>query len=142
MVAITVVLAAVVFVLVSNLSKTSDKSEEAAVTSRSPSTGILEITLVKEGDHAPYSLDLADASQPNYATISINGELCSFPAGVAENGITAPAGLDWSAGGVVRINDAGTGTGCVDQVVAGNSVSVTVSVAGTLIQSTTVDIRN
>jgi flagellin-like protein len=138
MVAITVVLAAVVFVLVSNLSKTSDKAEEAATTSRSPSTGVLEITMVKVGDHGPYNFT-ADSTDPNYAVISVNGVECD-PANAASTFPTA-----WGAGGVVRLpgpDSTAAGSGdCLDEILMGESVSVNVPVAGTLIQSTTVDIR-
>ena len=141
MVAITVVLAAVVFVLVSNLSKTSDRAEEAAATARSPSTEVLEVTLVKVGEKGPYTIsDTAcdlDAD-PSCANVTINGVLCASTA----TGVTFPAMANWAAGGVVRLDGSGTPTGCAAQVVGGDEVSVNISVAGTLILSTSIVIQD
>ena len=137
MVAITVVLAAVVFVLVSNLSKTSGKGEEAAISAKSPQPGILEIVMVTGGTHGPYTN--SDMTDVNDYTVSLNGVPCDLD-GTPDTGIVAPD--PWGPGGVLRLSSSGaTPAGCAEEVTAGATISVSVSVAGSLVYSSTVQIH-
>ena len=137
MVAITVVLAAVVFVLVSNLGKGTEAAENASASLQSPSSGVIQITLVKAGDSAPYTY----AAGASHYTVAINGSECDSDDGL-------PASID--AGSVIRIDatDANNGSddgaceGLAAFVAGAQDVAVTVTVAGSTILSSTVDVHS
>ncbi len=80
MVAITVVLAAVVFVLVSNLSKTSDKGEDAQATISSPASNKIYLTLIRGGQNSPYQVATGTTGTPASAaqdvTITVDSNPC------------------------------------------------------------------
>ena len=111
MVAITVVLAAVVFVLVSNLSKTSDKSEDVAFKADSytitPVTGGIQITMVKMGTNGPYSANTEDSTTADDVIVNVDGVPCQFGPNptAATNEYSSNFGSDgqWGSGETIRI---------------------------------------
>jgi flagellin-like protein len=144
MVAITVVLAAVVFVLVSNLSKTSDKNESASAQVTSPTSDVISITLITQGEHAPYDLTVpcsSTTSNANCAQIAINGVKCSGNdlTGAGQSGSNA-----FSVGNSVRITGTGAGgvNACKAQFTTGQAnVQVTITVAHTVIYDSPITIH-
>src|ERR1051326_814014 len=73
MVAITVVLAAVVFVLVTKLSGNQQNTQEAAsVRLSSPAAGKIYVTLVTGGANAPYAL--------NDVSVTVDSHSCGLTA--------------------------------------------------------------
>lgn len=107
--------------------------EEAAATARSPQGSVLEITLVKRGENGPYQF--TDASKLSFAKITVDGITCK----PSSPGAVFPT--TWGPGGVIRLTgNAGAGD-CIGKVLGGRTVAVTVTVAGTVIVDTDVDIR-
>lgn len=134
MVAITVVLAAVVFVLVSNLSKTSDKGEDSSATVSSPQAGRIYITLVRQGQNGPYTTGTTNPE----SVISVDNQACTLGEATTNEGVLGATGStanEWEAGETIIIGALATAADCGDDtsLVAGSTHFVTVVVHGTLI---------
>ena len=129
LVAITVTMSAVVFILATSFNDPNQDYEKAAAQVKSPSAGIIEIILTREGKRAPY-VDTDGAF--NEYTIIINGVACSND--------ELPDSI--RGGSVIRLNAAVSGP-CQDAIVPGGADhSVTMTVVGTVILSGTVDVRS
>jgi len=95
---------------------------QAAAQVKSPSAGIVEIILTREGKRAPY-VD-TDGARNEY-TIIINGVACSND----------------ELPDIIRLDAADSGP-CQDAIVPGGAnQSVTMTVVGTVILSGTVDVK-
>lgn len=105
--------------------------ESAAASLSSPSTGVIEITLVREGSSAPYTT----AEGASYYRVTVAGQTCT-PADDA-----LPETI--SAGSVIRLTArTGEGGGCSTAFSPGDAhVSVTLTTAGTTILDTTVTVK-
>jgi len=122
LVAITVTMSAVVFILATSFNDPNQDYEKAAAQVKSPSAGIVEIILTREGKRAPY-VD-TDGARNEY-TIIINGVACSND----------------ELPDIIRLDAADSGP-CQDAIVPGGAnQSVTMTVVGTVILSGTVDVR-
>lgn len=143
MVAITVVLAAVVFVLVSNLSKTSDKSEDAAFTASSPVAREIHVTMIKMGANGPYEPH-TDGS-PDGVFINVNGVTCNSHNAATSEFSTNGFGADqqWGAGETVILRHTCDGDGTVvgTQFTSNEEYRIQVTVRGSLIFEGNVIVR-
>ena len=144
MVAITVVLAAVVFVLVSNLSKTSDKAEEAGIQVSSPIAGQIYVTLIKAGANAPYSTNSQDTTTTNDAVIQMDGQTCDSGATAGEFNALPGGDALWGAGETVVFDtdcSADFATPSAVTLTSNSQHTISVSVRGTVIFTGVVTIR-
>jgi flagellin-like protein len=143
MVAITVVLAAVVFVLVSNLSKgTGNANEDAAVTMSSPSNNTIYLTLVRGGANVPYTF--AATAATSEVIITIDGNYCDHPSDGTPSGsdfatkdgnLTDSDGdAQWGVSETVKLHtDCSTANGGGILLLSGSTHLVSVTLHGTLI---------
>lgn len=142
MVAITVVLAAVVFVLVSNLSKTSDKSEDVAFKADSPTIAQIQITMIKMGTNGPYSPNTENGADlvADDVVINLDGVACAYGVDGDEADTTGEYlgrfGADnlWGAGETASLTNECDGTiGGGDALISSTEHQVQITVRGTLV---------
>lgn len=144
MVAITVVLAAVVFVLVTKLSGNQKDTGESAQTSvTSPSSTKIYVTLIRLGQNGPYQITgTADVA------LVVDSTACTFDVvtggtpGVASLQDTAATAGKWDAGETIIITPSATATDCLhtggtNPATPGSTHLVSVTIHGTLVHDNT-----
>lgn len=136
MVAITVVLAAVVFVLVNNLTGEQDANEAAAARVSSPVAGQIHITMITAGENAPYAFGEIDEF-----TIALNGINCLVDnaAGDLDYNVIGNGDAFWDAGETIIIANACTNTALGGGAALGEDTdhTVTITLQETVIEDST-----
>lgn len=142
MVAITVVLAAVVFVLVNNLTGDTEAGEDVAFLADSPRAEVVTISMITEGANAPYELDTS-ADGPNDLRVTLNEGSCTYIDAATTNDYTVNDEAAFASGDIISFDFSGTaddrcGAGDIS---SGDEITITITVRGQVKFSENVVVR-
>lgn len=78
---IAVILGTVMAVWASDLGRPPEKAEDAAFTVTSPHVGQIYVTMMRMGEHGPYSIDTADAVSTDDVAVFVDSNTCDVRPG-------------------------------------------------------------